>query len=495
MLTKLRWLRERVTGLWRFVSEDVWDIELSSLSFVRRSGVKAVRVVQLVIRGFREDQCPLHASALTYSTLMSIVPILAVSLALAQGFGAGDVVVTRAKSAVESWTGNFQTSLAATNSASTNTVVIQAPAATNGLQQATDTALPSPDVAALPNSINDVVDWLFEKAGGIDLTAIGGVGLAVLLLTVVLVLGRVEASFNKVWGVTSPRPFYRKFFDYLGVLIILPILVIASSSLQAVDLAAKYVDTETAELIRTMMGTGFLKGVTTILTTTLTFAFLLMFMPNTRVRLRAGLGGGFVSAILFVLWLWVCARMQVGAVKYLKIYASFAVVPIVLFWVFVSWEIVLFGAEVAFALQNCTTYRMETRARAASTRSRLILALTVVAETTKSMEGQAPVFEAAKFAREKRVPVRLLIEVVDALVAAGYVGRLSDREGSFVLLKPPDSVGVKDVIDAMMKLGAEPHELGLDRLSPEIEKMLVRADAGMADALSSFDLRTLTTKT
>ena len=473
--------KQGIKRVWRFVVDDIWDIELTSLSSVRRFGVKAIRVVCLVFKGFRDDQGPLHASALTFSTLMSIVPVLAVSLALARGLGAGDAAVDLAKSSLKQWTGNFQTSI------STNVTVEALDGGGSNVVQ--DVGMEAQ--ALTQDQIDSMVSQVFDWVDKIDLGRLGGVGLTILLLTVVLVLGRIEFSFNKVWGVTTGRPLHRKIFDYLGILIILPILGVAASSLHIVSLATKFMDESTVKIIVDAMNSSMLKNLMMIVMTTLMFTFLIMFVPNTRVRVKPGLAGGFVAGLMFVLWLWLCAVAQVGAVKYLRIYASFAVLPIVLFWVFISWEIILFGAEVAFAVQNCTTYRIESRARAASVRAKLMLALSVVGEIAKAMLDDSRTFEVAEYAREKRVPVRLLNEVIDTLVHAGLLGELSDRQGAFVLLKSPDRVRVHDVVDIMLQSGADPSELGLHLLGPEIDEVLSKADKGMADGLAALDVRCL----
>lgn len=483
-IRKVDWLK-MTRRIWRFITEDVWDIELSSLSAIRRAGVKTMRVILLVVKGFREDQCPLRASALTFSTLMSLVPVLAVSLALARGFGAGDRVVDQMKSALGKWTESFE----GVTVEADPLVEPDAAAGTIAGDEAVEGG--EPQAKLTKEQMDDLVAMILDSVSNVNFTALGGVGLATLLLTVVLVLGGVESSFNKVWGVTAGRPLYRKFFDYLGVLIVLPILGVAASSLPVAQVASKYVDESTANVIKSVLGAGGLQNLTVLAMTTLTFTFLIMFMPNTRVKFTAGLAGGLIAALLFVVWLWACAKMQVGAVKYLKIYASFAVIPIVLFWVYVSWEIILFGAEVAFAVQNCTTYGMESKAHTASIKSRLALAMSIVGEAARAMIGKGPVFEISGYARDNGVPVRLLNEVVDNLVRAGFLAEISEKPGCFILLKSPVDTPVKDVIDAMLRVGADPHEFGLNVLKKEVEQALSKADTGMEQAIHSLMLRDL----
>ncbi|MBN1557387.1 MAG: YihY/virulence factor BrkB family protein [Lentisphaerae bacterium] len=450
---------------WRFLSDEVWDVELSSLSRLRALGVRFVRVVNLVFRGFREDECPLHASALTFSTLMSIVPILALSLAVARGLGGEEIAKDRIREGISTWTETFREHGAhAAGDVGTEAARAVETAADGNAASAGPAADPD-----LPARIEGLVEQAFEKVGNINFAALSGVGLAILIVTVVNVLGRVEGAFNRVWGVTAGRSLWRRFADYLSILFVLPILAIAASSLPAADFATRFLDERTASMMQAFLGSGFLKQATVLVMSTLCFGFLLIFMPNTRVRADAGLTGGLVTALLFLGWLWVCATLQVGAARAGRIYGSFAILPILLAWVHVSWQIVLFGAETAFAVQNCTTYKMEQGAGGASMRARLVLGLSVVRETARVMNTPGTRgLDAAAYAREHRVPVRLLNEVVGVLVRAGVLGALSDREARYVLLRPPSGLTVQDVTEAMLGQGVGPRELGLDGLEREI---------------------------
>jgi len=469
-----------------FVSDGVWDIELSSLSKIRRFGVKVVRVLYLVVKGFIDDQCPLHASALTFSTLMSIVPVLAVSLALARGFGAGDQAEDQIKAFVREKLG-IQ---AVTN-------VVGSAAISTGQGSG---AVGNAAIAASPVSVDDfsqridgMIAQVFDSVRNVSFATLGGVGLAILLWSVIQVLGSVEASFNKVWGVTSGRPIHRRFLDYLSVLIIVPVLAVAASSLPVAKVVLKFVDPQVAEQMMGIVGSGRLEAILVVTMTTLAFAFLIMFVPHTKVLVRAGLGGGFVTAILFIVWMKICIAIQIGVANSSKIYGSFAVVPIILFWVYVSWEIVLLGAEVAFALQNCTTYRMEMNANTASAKSRFMLALSVIRETSRAMLLNTPVFDSSVYAREKAVPVRLLNEVLRELDSAGMLAELSEQPGCYVLLKSPDSIAVKDVFDAVFQSGADPQHLGLN-LGGSVGEILTITEAGVEKVLDKLTARTLATK-
>ncbi|MDA0991570.1 MAG: YihY/virulence factor BrkB family protein, partial [Verrucomicrobia bacterium] len=236
--------------VWNFLADEVWDVELTSMNAIRRFGVTVIRVVHLIFRGYREDECPLHAAALTFNTLMSIVPVLALSLSIAKGFGAGDVVQSKMQHVIYTQLSQFQaTPVAATNAATETTTVSEASmdVVTNvaailvGVADGTESS-PSGDTAVdnLVDQLNGLVDQIFGYVEQINFRALGGVGLTLLVWSVISVLGRVESSFNRVWGVTTERTLLRKFTDYMGVLILMPFLILISSSLPAIDLVHRF---------------------------------------------------------------------------------------------------------------------------------------------------------------------------------------------------------------------------------------------------------------
>ncbi len=511
----LQRLSERLQAVWRFVSVEVWDVELSALSVRRRFGVNTVRVVQLVLRGFRDDECPLHASALTFSTMMSIVPILALSLALARGLGGDEAARQWVQDRVGDWTENFDRSGSARDQPSTASDP-DAPSdmpgvAEEGMSLVKDAAeitvealtpipskVPVKDDELDPNvlavQINDLVEQGFERMEKVSFGAMGGVGLVLLVWMVLAVLGRVEAAFNRVWGVTTDRTLWRKFTDYLSVLFVLPLLLLAASSLPLADFATRYLDPVAAQMVRDFLGSGMLKNLMVLVMTSLVFAFLIMFMPNMRVRTVPGLTGGLITAILFLIWLWICASLQVGAARMGKIYGSFATLPILLAWVNVSWQIVFLGAESAFAIQNCSTYRYERNVPNASLRVRLTLALAIVADITRTMSTDGRPFDMHGFARARRIPVRLLLATMDDLVRGGLVALVADAPGHYVLLLPPDTLRVGDVFDRLTQSGVDSSALGVSQLPDAARRAVEDVMTGTDVSARALTIRDLATR-
>lgn len=476
--TESRWLRA-----WRFVTSDVWDMDLAKLPLKRGLLFRAIRVGYLVVRGFQEDECPLQASALTFSTLMALVPVLALSLAMARGLGGAEVAKERIRAGVHEWTASFSTAVATNQPAGAPREGVG-----SGL---TNAVLTDSDASyALASEINLRLEDLLQKVDNISFTGLGGIGLVALIVMVLQVLGQVEASFNRVWGVTVPRSVWRKFTDYVSVLLILPILAVAASSVPVADYVARFLDPRVAQVVQAFVDSAPSKSLTVLLMTTLCFGFVIVFIPNTTVRIGPGLCGGVVTAVLFIVWLKLCAALQIGAANYGKIYGSFAIVPIVLAWVFVSWEILLFGAEVAFGVQNHATYRLEATARKANVPARVLLAVAVLVEVSRCLLKPGRVFRAQEFASERGIPVRFMNEVMDDLVHWGYLGELSGQSG-YALLKAPDQVTVDSVIRDVLQSGVAPQQLGLGSVDRRVWEGLDQLQRKIEEAAGRTTLRDL----
>ncbi|MBI2441829.1 MAG: YihY family inner membrane protein [Lentisphaerae bacterium] len=431
--------------LWRFVSESIWEIELNSLSRLKRLGINFVRIIFLVLKGFRENECPLHAASLTYSSLMAIVPILALALAVLRGLGAGEWAEGR---------------------------LVQT-------------------VAAMPQEFQDFVVNLFTYVKNTNFATLGGIGLVLLLWTVVQVLGCVEMSFNRVWGIILSRRLLRKFADYLSIIMVVPVLMVAATTINATLSSPALI-----QLLHEHLGYVYLLytrllSFLPLLATWAAFTFLYKLMPNTRVLTVPAVVSGVIGGSLWVLWQWAYIELQVGISHYNAIYGTLASVPIFLIWLYISWWIVLLGAEIGFALQNYATYRMEQKAHEASTQSRIMLALSILSHAAQAALINVPCFEINAYAHTHRVPVRLIHEVVAALVKANLLVEVADGAGRYVLLKVPSLIRAKDVIAIMLQTGATPRSMGLDQLNPAISHVLGKMDSGTAETLKDFSVADL----
>jgi len=432
-------------GARRRFFDDIWEIDISSLSRVRRLGVNFMRIIVLVLKGFRENDCPLHAAALTFNSLMAIVPILALALSIVRRLGISDV--TEQKIA---------------------------------------------EIAGLmPGQLKEIIFRILDQVRNADFTALGIIGLALLAWIVLQVLSCIEMSFNRIWGVAAPRRFSRKLADYLSVLIVVPVLLVAASAFNA-SLASHSV----AGLIEERIAPDFFLyahalSVLPLVATWVAFIFLYTIMTNTRVLPLSAIVSGVIGGSMWFFWQQIYLNVQISIGQFNAIYAAFASIPVYLLWLYISWQIMLLGAEIGFALQNYSTYKMERKAHGASPQSKIMLALSIICHAAQPMLINIPCFRISDYAHSHRVPVRLINEVVAELEKAGLLVEVAGGEGQYVLLKTPAAIHVQDVFNAMLRSGASPQSLGLERLNPAIRHVLGKMDAGTAEVLKSFNITDL----
>jgi membrane protein len=418
----------------QFLQHDLWRIDLVHNSRLHAFGVEALRVIHLVLKGVKDDNCKLHAAALTYSTLMAMVPFFVILFSISSAIG-------------------FPT------------------AKEYLLEQSAD----------IPQ-IQEAVRSLIEMVEKVDMATLGVFGGVIFLYIIFKLLSGIEESFNQIWGVQSSRTIADKIRNYLSVLVITPILL----------LVANFLSLRLSAFSSQVLWLGpFIKTVlqlAPILILTLAFVAVFMFIPNTRVSFRAALVGGFSSAFLAIVLQVLMVKVGIGVTRLSKIYGTFAYIPIFLFWLQMSWTILLFGAELAFAIQNRDTYAEEQRAVRASMLSKLWVAFSVMKESVRVFQGSEASLNAVAYARADNIPIRLMNEVVEILVQARLLGEVgSDGSGQYVLLQAPEHVTAKKIYDLLIADGSSPADLGLVKVDIA-EEMLATVDVSLDETLDSITL-------
>lgn len=430
----------RLQRLKKFLLHGVWDIELSTLSTGKSLPIRLVRVAQLIIKGFTEDDLAVHASALTFVTLMSIVPLLAVGFAILKGFGFGQSQINT----LLEWEGS------------------------------------------MPEQFQTFVDSVLNIVNTTNFAGLGFAGLGFVIFTAVIMLASTEVSFNRIWGITQMRTPIRQAANYISVIVLVPLLILAASTVEAslkgmVPILPESISFVVKNLLR----------LTSFFMTWLAFLFLYILLPNTRVRVSSALVASLVGGTFWLIWQKAYISLQMGVGRYNAIYGTFASVPIFLAWLYMSWVIILLGAELAFALQNAATYRVESAADSANAKSKVALALSIVVRAAAAMTGQGTPFETSAYAREQRVPIRLLNGMVRLLVQNGFLAETAGKEGCFILLKAPTAICVKEIVDAVIQDGAKPEALGLTNLSVSVTDALKKMEDGMTGLLVATTIQDL----
>lgn len=417
-----------------FITKDIWTIRAKSLSGVQLFCVKMLRIILLSLRGFKEDKCQLRASALTFFSLLSVVPVVAMAFGIAKGFG-------------------FENMLE---------------------DLLTDKLQGQEEVVA--KIIAFAQTFLDNTKGGL----IAGIGILILVWTVIKVLGNIEHSFNDIWGIKQPRPMSRKFSDYLAIMFICPVLLILSSSMTVFITTEITLITEKISLLGVISPLiFFFLRLLPYTVLWLLFSFIYIVMPNTRVNISSGIVGGVIAGTVYQLVQWVYVAFQIGASKYGAIYGSFAALPLFLIWLQLSWLIVLFGAESAFAHQNVDTYEFEPQSLKASRAFRRLVALRVVALLAKTFAHAEKPLTVLDIIKQLDVPVRLLRDILFELTEAGIVTITKDEKAHMHAYQPGCDVNLLSVhyvlnaLDTHGATGLPLHD------SPELETL--------KSSLQSFD--------
>ena len=366
-------LSELVSKIIYFITYDIWRITENEVSGVKRIYIYLAKSVILAIRGFKREDLQTKASALTYSTLLAIVPLLAVIVGIAGGFGLRDTV----RESVYSYFPGH--------------------------------------VMELDKAFNFAENYLGMAQGGIFI----GVGLALLLYTVVNLIATIETTFNNIWQVKNSRSWRRKITDYLALFIILPAMMTLSSGLSL------FLSTMRKTFLNEFL--FFTPVADTLLyfapyfITILIFTALFVMVPNTKVRFLNALSAGFITGCAFQLFQYFYISGQIWVSKYNAIYGSFAALPLLLLWLQISWLLVLFGAEIAYSSQNVKKFSFERDSKNISRRYRDFLILLITSLIIKRFEKREQPYSADEISDENCIPIRLTTEILYMLTELGII--------------------------------------------------------------------------
>lgn len=404
---------QSISGLIDFMKGDIWRVRLRDLPPKKSFLIRQVRIFLLALRGFDENKCLLRASALTFYSLISIVPVVAMVFGIAKGFG-------------------FEKRLEG-----------QLMQQFQGQEE------------AITRVIGFAHTMLSNTKGGL----IAGVGIVLLLWAVIKVLGHIEASFNDIWGVQDSRRMSRKFSDYLSVMLLCPMLLVLSSSVTV------FITTQVTMIVEKVALLGSISPVIFFVLKLLPycivwvlFSFLYLFMPNTRVRFRSGILAGIIAGTLYQIVQLGYIGFQVGTAKYNAIYGSFAALPLFLIWMQVSWLIVLFGAELSFAHQNVHTYEFEPDSLRISHSFRRLLSLQVTHMVVVNfMKGEAPP-TAEDICHHLEIPIRLTNQILHDLTECGVMSIVrhdDDGAGAYQPSCDINRLTIRSVIDSLEDQGLD----------------------------------------
>jgi membrane protein len=413
-----------------FVNDGIWKISLESKSKTTRFLFRQLRILIVSVRGFNEDNLILRASALTFYTLLSIVPVIAMLFGVAKGFNLDNELRTKL------------------------------------LENADNNA----DVWMRVIEFSDSL--LNNTKGGV----VAGFGVVLLLWSVMRLMGNIEISFNDIWQINKGRGWIRKFTDYFSLILIAPILFIMSSSF-TIYLKAQFTELSESFAILGFFGpvVNFLFQLTPYLLIWIAFSILYMIMPNTKVKISSAIIAGIIAGTGFQLFEWAYITFQVGMTRYNTIYGSFAALPLFLIWLQTSWLIVLMGAEVAFANQNIEHFEREQEANNLNFKRMKLINLYIVRLVLKSFNAGGPPQSISQISQSAQIPVRIAQRAIKQLLEANLLAEIAidaKEEQTYLPQRNIAALRVDELFDSIESLGDDidlAQHPELDALQQKIE--------------------------
>ena len=372
-------IRQRALRMWQFFSYDIWRLTDNEVSGVRHALMNIAKTIILSVRFFINDSLQEKASALTYNTMLAIVPVLALLLAISRGFGFQDLIE---KELLNYFPGQEK---------------------------------------VITFTFEFVDNYLKHSQSGI----IVGIGLVFLLWAVISLIGNVEVAFNHIWQVKRTRNMLRKVSDYISMILVVPVLMICSSGLSifvqtSIDLP--YFQFIFGPMISTTV------RLAPYVITCLLFTVVYMAIPNTRVRFINAFWAGLVAGIAFQAFQYFYISGQIWVSKYNAIYGSFAVLPLLLLWVQLSWLICLFGCELAYASQNIRNFNFEQDANNISRRYYDFIMILIATLVVKRFERQEPPLTTEELSANYQIPSKLTAQIIGRLVDIGILCEVSNGD-------------------------------------------------------------------
>ncbi|PID72666.1 MAG: ribonuclease BN [Desulfobulbus propionicus] len=323
--------------LWNRVSAWVFTQNISDNNHVRVIRL-FLRIILIVWREAGRAKLSIRASALTYSVILSMVPLLAMSTALLKGLGSGDQIRVATERFIEQFDPR---PTYPTETASTESPEDQLPSSGHG--------------SNMTSHLYRAIDTIFDYVDKTNFAALGVIGIAGTLVVVVTVFSNIEAAMNDIWREKKGRPIFRKVMDYLALLVLLPISINMALAGEAI-LASKKMMGYLEKILPIPFLINALLKLLPFMFVILSLMLMYLFFSRARVRTPAAFIGAFFASVFWFATQKMYIFLQIGVAKYNAIYGSFATVPLFLVWVYLGWTFILLGAALAYAVQNNKDY-------------------------------------------------------------------------------------------------------------------------------------------
>ncbi|MDY6979510.1 MAG: YihY/virulence factor BrkB family protein [Pseudomonadota bacterium] len=424
----------------------LWQIDIRSLSIWQRRGIGALRVLYLIGRDLASGELNMRAMSLVYTTLLAIVPLLAVSFSVLKGFGYH-----------------------------------------NQLEPILLNLLTPPLGDRGAEITHQIIGFVENVKAGV----LGSVGLVLLLYTVISLTQKVERAFNYTWQVSENRSMARRFSDYFSVILIGPLLIIAAITLTAsITSSTLYSSMQNTAVIGWLLQ-SFNESLPYLLVI-LAFAFIYVLVPNTRVRIRSALVGAIVAGILWQTVGWGFAELVSSSPRTIAIYSAFATLFLFIIWLYISWLILLIGASIAFYHQFPERRWRESRQMHLSNRLKEKLALAAMIAIARRYYEKQPEWTLSELAGSLNIFEQSLHPILEQLVQGQLLVRTDHEPARYIPGHAPEQINLLAILDTIRQAD-ENYMVNLDRLPPDpiVDQAFDAYQQAAAHQLEKFDLRSL----
>ena len=433
-----------VNRLWETAREEVWETDLKSLPRWRRAGVLSFRIIWKVASDLHAGQLNLRAMSLVYTTILSLVPLLAISFSVLKGFGVHEQLYDLSSQLLE----------------------------------------------PLGEQGKEIGDRIFGFVENVKVGVLGSVGLVLLIYTVISLIQKIEFSFNFIWKVSQTRPLARRFSDYLSVVLVGPVLVFSAIGVKASLMNNSMVQSlQSIEPFGTLL--QFISSLLPIALVIGAFTFIYVFMPNTRVKLTSALVGALAASLMWNAVSWAFASFVVSSAQYTAIYSAFAALILFMLWLYFAWLVLLAGAAIAYYHQNPDRLSGDP-SDTMSPRFQEWLGVAIMVESAAAFQRGAPPPSEHAIAESLSAPGMSVSELIGPLSADGLIVATGESEVGWLPARPPEQIPVNDVV-SLLRAHNEAGAASLDqlRITARVRDSLAQAEESGRGALSGKSISDL----
>lgn len=397
--------------MYTFFRDDIWRTSESELTKLQRISYRLAKTIILAIRGFIKDRLNIRASALTYSIVFAIIPLLALFIAIGKGLGVEKMIE-------------------------------------DSLNQS---FVAQSDIA--PTIMEFVQRYLATTQGGLFI----GIGLVILLWSVLNLFMQVENAFNTIWQVRKPRNAMNMFTTYFSTVLVIPIIIVFTSGL-SIFVSSAVSQTYVYQVLSPVLR-FFVKLVPYALNCII-FTVMYKAVPNTRVQFKHAMVAGIIGGCAFQAFQMLYINGQVYLSRYNVVYGSFAAIPLLLLWLQISCLIVLLGAEISYVSQNLQYFEYELDAIKISPRYKKFLTLFITYVIVKQLENKQTPLSAEEISKQYKIPIRLVQQIIQSLIEVSIVTEVVNehaktKEKHFMPAVDINQLSVNMVSDRLNEFGAE----------------------------------------